>query len=198
VLTAVEALPGLMLEFGGKVFSFFWNGLLAMWADVRDWFTRLPDKILDAVGDIASSMLELGKKIVKAIIDGIKASPGALIDAIKDLLPGAGIIGGVAGKIGGLLGFASGGVVPGSTGAPRLAVVHGGEAVFNPDQLTVLRGALRGAGGTGAAAVHVDAGAVVVHIGQITNRGTADYLLEHLAAGTVARELAVTLRGAVA
>lgn len=44
-----------------------------------------------------------------------------------------------------LLTFADGGVVPGPIGAPQLAMVHGGEAVFNPDQLRAL--AAGGGGG---------------------------------------------------
>jgi hypothetical protein len=43
-------------------------------------------------------------------------------------------------------GFAAGGVVSGPEGAPRLAMVHGGEAVFNPDQLRAL-GSVMGGGG---------------------------------------------------
>jgi len=46
------------------------------------------------------------------------------------------------GKVGGLLGFANGGVVPGQLGAPTLAVVHGGERVIPPS-------GIRGAGGQG-------------------------------------------------
>jgi hypothetical protein len=36
--------------------------------------------------------------------------------------------------LGGLLGFAEGGVVPGPKGAPQLAMVHGGESITPPDK----------------------------------------------------------------
>lgn len=43
--------------------------------------------------------------------------------------------------------FAHGGIVPGPVGAPRLALVHGGEAVFNDDQLRALGSAVSGPAG---------------------------------------------------
>jgi hypothetical protein len=48
---------------------------------------------------------------------------------------GAKAVGGFVGKVGGLLGFDNGGVVPGAEGAPMLAVVHGGEVVLSRDML---------------------------------------------------------------
>ena len=43
-----------------------------------------------------------------------------------------GAIGGALGKVGSVLGFAQGGIVPGQVGVPRLAVVHGGERITPP------------------------------------------------------------------
>ena len=59
--------------------------------------------------------------------------------------------------------YAEGGVVPGPAGAARLATVHGGEAVFTPDQLAALSrygygggGAGGGGGGAGGGGIDYD------------------------------------------
>ena len=42
---------------------------------------------------------------------------------------------GAVGSVGGVLGFAEGGVVPGPAGQPRAAIVHGGEGIFSVDMM---------------------------------------------------------------
>lgn len=96
-----------------------------------------------------------------------------LINAIRSIpsIPGAGAAGtflnpvGTAGKvIGGLPGFADGGVVPGPIGRPTLAVVHGGEEVLTPEQR-------RGAGGGGGFEFNV-LGPVTIYGATKDARGT--------------------------
>lgn len=80
--------------------------------------------------------------IVKPILDAMSSGLDKIADAagkvtgavgkVKDAA--GGVVGGVGGAIGGALGkipfFDDGGVVPGPIGAPRLAMVHGGETVL--------------------------------------------------------------------
>jgi len=60
--------------------------------------------ITGAFGAIVGGFWSLGESIVASIVDGIKAAPGALVDAIEALIPGGGIVGGIIGGIGGLFG----------------------------------------------------------------------------------------------
>ena len=59
----------------------------------------------------------------------------AVFNAIKDAVPdwlkkGISAVFSTAGNVKDLLGFAEGGEVPGPAGAPRAAIVHGGEMVL--------------------------------------------------------------------
>lgn len=47
----------------------------------------------------------------------------------------------------GIPGFAEGGVIPGPMGSPQLVLAHGGETVFNPDQMQALASSGWGGGG---------------------------------------------------
>jgi phage-related protein len=85
-----------------------------------------------AAGKLIDGFRSLGSKLVQAIVNGIKSAPGALLDAIKSMLPG--------GKAGALIrkvipGMASGGYVA-STGlrvvgeaGPELLSMPGGSRV---------------------------------------------------------------------
>ena len=90
--------------------------------DIVDFFTDLPGNIVDAITGLADKLVEIGKAIIQWVIDGIKAAPGAIKDAIMDLVPSAGdIIGGIGGAIKGgisdLNPFAVGGIVTRPTAA---------------------------------------------------------------------------------
>ncbi len=68
---------------------------------------------------------------------GLDALFDTLASTISNLfssLTGGGGGGGIASFFSGLLGFATGGVVPGPVGAPQLALVHGGERISTPEQ----------------------------------------------------------------
>lgn len=87
---------------------------------------------------------------------------GSTIKNVVTGLPGAGIIRGAYQTVGefgaSLLGFQSGGVVPGPLGSPQLAVVHGGE------RITPVSGLTRGGSGS----------SIVVNISGNTISNTAD------------------------
>lgn len=130
VITAVKnfflGIPGVVLGVVTRIINFFRN---------------LPGSILKALGNGAELLLGFGADLVHGIADGIRNAAGSILDAIKGIInkiPGHGLLSKVGGAVGdflgGIPGFAEGGVVPGPAGTPRLAVVHGGERVLTPRQ----------------------------------------------------------------
>ncbi len=82
---------------------------------------------------LVSGFQRLGHNIVQAIVNGIKSAPGAILDAIKSLVPKGGIIGKAAGALG--IGRQHGGIVRrgettlvGERG-PELATFPGGTRI---------------------------------------------------------------------
>jgi hypothetical protein len=113
------------------------------------------------LADLASALwdgaVQLGKDLIDAIIDGIKAAPGALVDAVTSLIPGGGIVGGAVDFI---FGKAAGGPV--STGSapyivgesgPELFVPSGSGTIMNNNRLGMM------GGGTVNVTVNMPAGA---------------------------------------
>ncbi len=94
------------VQFLGKVWATIWGGVESVLTTV--WGKIKP--ILDTIGNTLSSV---GKGI-----EGIVNSPGKAGQWVAHVL-----------------GFDQGGWVPGSAGAPMLAVVHGGEFVVSRDML---------------------------------------------------------------
>lgn len=91
----------------------------------RQGYSGLSYVIEDA---ISTGGEEGAKGMVAAIISSVQRN---LVGQLATLLAGAiGGSGGGGGFLAGLLSFDTGGVVPGSTGQPRLAVVHGGETIL--------------------------------------------------------------------
>jgi hypothetical protein len=87
------------------------------------FFLSIPEKIGRVFESLISTMFEFGKNMIKGLVNGILSAPGAILKAIKSLIPGSGIIGSVAH----VLGLAEGGIVT----KPTLAIVgeNGPEAV---------------------------------------------------------------------
>jgi len=102
--------------------------------------------IVDAYAQVVAKEGEasLGALALKGAIDQVRTSAAgispALVDALARLATAqAGTanpnrVGNVFTEHGRIAGFATGGVVAGPVGAPRLAVVHGGEEVLTPAQ----------------------------------------------------------------
>jgi phage-related protein len=97
----------------------------------------IPDQIVEFISGIASDILSIGKDIGSWIIDGlvnaIKAAAGAVMDAVKSIIPDVGgMVSGAIGKVGGWLGLAEGGIV----NSPTLALIGeaGPEAVVPLDK----------------------------------------------------------------
>lgn len=71
-------------------------------------------------------------RILDFTIEKIKTVIGwitSLKEGLQNLVSGAGGVSGAFSAFKGLLGFATGGTVPGPLGSPQLAVVHGGETI---------------------------------------------------------------------
>lgn len=52
------------------------------------FFKKLPGRIKTAIGDVGKFLLQKGKDLVQGFINGIKAAPGKIKDALLSLLPG--------------------------------------------------------------------------------------------------------------
>ena len=100
-------------------------------------------------GPEAGSLKALGQNLLQGLSSTIaRAFAQALVKATIGKAIGSAFsagLGGLGGGAGGgtvpITGFYNaGGIVPGPVGRPQGAIVHGGEAVFTPDQLSALRG----------------------------------------------------------
>jgi len=93
-------------------------------------FQRFKQWLQDLPGQLAADAVNLGRKLVASIVSGLQAAGGAIMAAIKSLMPG-----GANGPVvlalhaAGVPGFQFGGTVPGQTGSPQLIIAHGGETV---------------------------------------------------------------------
>ena len=120
--------------------SHFDDLLLAMgpigWAILvlKDNWHTVWDAVKDAISDAWA--------FIKPIFDAIKQAIGDVTGAISKVTGAmssvAHIGGSIVGGVGSLLGFDAGGLVPGPTGAPLLAKVHGGEYVLPAAVVTAI------------------------------------------------------------
>ena len=122
------------------------------------FFLDLPGRLLSAGIDIAKTLfnmgVDFGKKIIEAIVQGLRAAGGAISSYIMSLIPDVGsivssivgaatsqaksAIGGVGGAVKGLFGFADGGIVT----KPTMGLVGeaGPEAIIPLNQVDRLGG----------------------------------------------------------
>ena len=128
----------------GNFTTRFWDGWNnEVFPGLRDFFGMFV-KLWDAafkLGEISMGVFTAIHNIAHSVVTSIGSMIGWLLDKVKTVADKLGGLGEVAGALGGpvgaafgfgrgLLGFDTGGVVPGAVGAPRLAVVHGGETVL--------------------------------------------------------------------
>ena len=142
ILDLFIALPGRILEASQKLIGVFAK-MVALFtiylADkLVDLIKWIPEQIREFLTGIAKDIYHLGRDIGSWIIDGlisaVKAAAGAVMDAVRSIMPDVGgmvqgAIGGIGGAIKGLIpGLAHGGIVT----SPTLAVVGeaGPEAVI--------------------------------------------------------------------
>ena len=131
-------------------------GNIRSWADALvDWIIDVAPDVLIALGNllwdlgsfIRRTARDLGEDLIDAIVRGIEAAPGALIDAVSSLLPGGGIFGAAADFIfgraaGGPVSIGSAPYIVGESG-PELFVPSGSGTIMNNNRL----GGMGGGGG---------------------------------------------------
>lgn len=127
ILNALGDVKGTLAGKGADLLIGLGAGIAFVWLAVKSFYVNLPGNILRAIGNVSRLLFNKGKELIRGFIDGIRS---LRIPNPLDLIPGGGIVGGIVGGFRDLVDFAHGGVVPGPIGAPRLAVVHGGEQVI--------------------------------------------------------------------
>lgn len=97
VIDALGDIAGKMLDVGRQFMEGIATALGVYFWKISDWFGELPGKILDVLRVIKDAIADIGKKIIDWIVDGIKDAGGGILNAIKDNIPGAGVISGLLG-----------------------------------------------------------------------------------------------------
>lgn len=115
-----------------------------------------------------------GAQAAKAAIDSVRSALNLLHDKTVTLhLATTGSLA-VQGNLGKVAGFAEGGFVPGSKGAPMLAVVHGGEYVSTTDDVAAARRfgsrSSSGSGGPAPGYARVELILSAEHVGELTRQ----------------------------
>jgi hypothetical protein len=140
----------LELELVEWVFGKVWSGIKHVWGGAGDFFRG----VFSGVSDFVLAPMRLVVDVINTIIDAI--------DSIHFDFHAPSWLGGWGWKFDGfgidhLPTFAVGGVFDGAPpGAPGLAVLHGGEAVFNQAQLRALGVAVRGGAGGGQYVIRIE------------------------------------------
>lgn len=101
------------------------------WGKIKDAVRAGVSWVIDHLRKLPGAALQAGKDLVGKLVAGIKSAPGAVLDAIKGLLPGK-----LAGKVGDVLGlWQHGGLVPHSQygivgeAGPELMQLPGGTRI---------------------------------------------------------------------
>lgn len=169
------SLPGTLSGLAGRAAGFVLSKLGAIGSKVGGLamkivtayvraITFLPRKLAGAVAGIAGRLAGVGKSLVSGIVGAIKSAPGAIIDAIKSLVPG-GALKKIAKHIpGNPLHLRRGGRAYGDGGYVD-AMVSPGEAIRDPSGAWFVVPGARAAGDTVAARLRVGS-AVLTDDGQ--------------------------------
>jgi hypothetical protein len=131
-------------------------GNIRKWADALvDWIIDVAPDVIIALGGLLWSMAsyigraakDLGEQLIDKLVEGIKAAPGKILNAIRSLLPSGGILGSIGNAL--VQGLAAGGPVVGNTpyivgeAGPELFVPTGSGTIMNNNRL----GGMAGGGG---------------------------------------------------
>lgn len=131
-------------QLGSKVVGAIREKISDVGSAVSGFGHALAEGVRGQLSSIGSFFLRVGKSIVSSVVDGIKAAPGAIIGAIKSLVPGS--LRSVAKRIpGNPLQFARGGMFAATAGvADRPYVITGEEAPRHPEFVIPTNPAYRG------------------------------------------------------
>jgi len=142
-LSVLVKVLGVLVKWEILLYSTIFN----VWMKILGITLTVTDKIIGAVQKMIGFFRSLGgaaRAVGNAVATGFRImiapilavinTVQRLIDLIRSIPSPGDIVGGVTGKVGDIAGhipgFASGGVVPGRMGAPRLIMAHGGETVL--------------------------------------------------------------------
>lgn len=99
VIPAVADVIGIVVKVIAKVVAFgaalvdgvkdaaeFAKGVIAKAREVLDYMGKLPDKIVNAIGDVADLLLDIGEDIIGGLKRGIEAGAQKVIDAVDGII----------------------------------------------------------------------------------------------------------------
>lgn len=141
---------GIIISHWSAISSFFvglWNGIVSFISGALNAITgtisgvgaqigSIWNGIWSGLGDVVSNALGAVEGTVSGIMDGIIGAINGVIDGINGVTGAASAVGVHIGKIGHIPSFDTGGTIPGATGAPMTATVHGGEYMLSNDMLS--------------------------------------------------------------
>lgn len=139
VVGFVKGLPGRLLGYAATI----GGAGLKLGAALLGGLVSGVEGVLNKVGDIGKAIANGAIRFVNIMLSDVRGGIRDLANVLADInIPGAGrafdaassALNGVANHIPNIPSFDTGGIVPGRTGAPMLAVVHGGENVQTPAQ----------------------------------------------------------------
>lgn len=127
----VSEIPGNIADAANKIWDWIQiavdqgpSKLMEVANTIKDWATGLPAKIIEWVGDIGGTMLDIGKNIVEGIWNGISSMGDWIKDKIGDFA--GGVIDGIKGAFG--------------IGSPAKKVYFVGEAITQGVGVGITRG----------------------------------------------------------
>ncbi len=168
-------LVGILLGPFGIAGAMIWkfrDQILGAFQDVWDWLRESP--IFGPVIDGIQAIIDFVSELPGRVVGILKDIPGMVADAIRDI-PGLGgaikVFTGIADKIGL---YAKGGIVPGPTGRPMLATVHGGEMVIPASARQVMLDMFEGFKLGAAGLPTPSPGAATIYRQSINNRPTVN------------------------
>jgi phage-related protein len=106
-------------------------GLATALATSIEWFIKIQETIIKIVMPALNGLISTFTGItnaIKSVVDWLSQAISKLREFSS--AGGGGLVGKGISKLGNLLGFDTGGIVPGARGSAQLAVVHGGETIL--------------------------------------------------------------------
>ena len=152
------------------------------WGRIVDAVDGVWSRVNNTVRGWIDAMVAFISELPGRVLDIVKDIPGMVADAIRDI-PGLGgaikVFTGLSDKVGGFFGkekenFDKGGIVPGPTGRPMLATVHGGEMIIPPSAGQMLLDMFQGFKLGAAGLPTPSPGAATIYRQSISNRPTVN------------------------